>query len=119
MINQQEGKGKSVEDNQKAILHDEKDNDQNHNDNQEKTASDSKEEEQEQTNESNNNERAMVMYERSNEEVLPLAIQNDNLLQTIEGGVESMNKANVMQNIEKITMEGDLSPKQTSKLKET
>ncbi|XP_055814237.1 uncharacterized protein LOC129883644 [Solanum dulcamara] len=67
-----------------------KDNDQNHNDNQEKTASDSKEEEQEQINESNNNERAMVMYEKSNEK-----------------------------NIEKIIMEGDLSPNQTSKLKET
>ncbi|KAK4728572.1 hypothetical protein R3W88_021560 [Solanum pinnatisectum] len=65
-------------------------------------------------NEQNNG--AIVVYETGNEEVLPLDVQNDDYTGRMETEV-SMDKGDLTTIINKVAVEGDLSPKQISKLK--
>ncbi|KAG5590811.1 hypothetical protein H5410_041325 [Solanum commersonii] len=67
-------------------------------------------------NEQNNG--AIVVYEMGNDEVLPLDVQNDAYTGRIETEV-SMDKGDLITIINKVAVEGDLSPKQISKLKGT
>ncbi|KAH0664939.1 hypothetical protein KY285_026145 [Solanum tuberosum] len=60
---------------------------------------------------------ALVLFEPNKEEVLPLAIHNDYHKGASDIEKANMDKADLIKNIEKVAIKGDLSPKQINKLK--
>ncbi|KAK4724443.1 hypothetical protein R3W88_027222 [Solanum pinnatisectum] len=54
---------------------------------------------------------ALVLFEPNKEEVLPLAIHNDNHEGASDTEKTNMDKIDLIKNVEKAAIEGDLSPK--------
>jgi len=60
-----------------------------------------------------------VVYESKEEEVLPLAMETDHPWQKLEKNDESMDGVDLTRNINNVAVDGDLSPKKVTKLRDS